>query len=219
MSFETRYSLAQIEKSYRQGQNCVHADNMGTFADERRQELERKTIPWLNAYSGPQGGTNGETRPAVWTEGDSFLRKQIGTKVFYDERKVYPSGEHVILKTVGRYSSPLVQSKLHTQKKHALSEQFLMENVDYVDDSLDLRKTEITTLPKLQYVGGNLTLDTNSMLETMPALKIVKGKISVVAKDKEEMNNYLKSIGLMDKKNNLTVRAKGEPELVMRSYI
>lgn len=219
MSFDTRFSLAQLMSGDAQGKYGIKVDNIGKFSSERAQEIERCGTPWLDAYTGPQGGTNGEICPDMWTEGDTFLRTKLGTKVRYKEEKVYPSCKHVITKTVGRYSSPLVQSLLQRQKNAVLSEQYLMEDVDIVEDSLDLRKTEIVSLPKLKEVGGNLTLDTNSRLGKLPELKQVKGKITVIAKDKNDMNNYLRRLGLIDGYNQPRVSVGKGVELVMRSYI
>ncbi len=213
MSFDTRFSLVH------QGKYGIKVDNMGKFQSEKAQEIERFNTPWLNAYTGPQGGTNGEICPDMWTEGDTFLRTKLGTKVKYNEKKVYPSCKHVITKTVGRYSSPLAQSLLQRQKDIVLSEQYLMENVDIVENSLDLRKTEIFSLPKLKEVGGNLTLDANSSLGKLPELKQVKGKITVIAKDKNDMNSYLRRLGLIDGYNQPRVSVGKGVELVMRSYI
>ncbi|MBR6164204.1 hypothetical protein IKQ26_10020 [bacterium] len=218
MSFETRYSLSQLMSGDAQGKYGIRVDNIGRFQTEKAEELERENTPWLNAYTGPQGGTNGEMCPDIWTEGDTFLRTKLGTKVRYKEEKVYPSCKHVITKTVGRYSSPLAQSLLQRQKKAVLSEQYLMEDVDIVEDSLDLRKTEIVSLPKLKEVGGNLTLDTNSRLGKLPELKQVKGKITVIAKNKDEMNDYLRRLGLIDGYGQPKVSVGKGVELFMRSY-
>jgi len=84
MSFETRYSLAQLMSGDSQGKYGVKVDNIGRFQTEKAQELERENTPWLNAYTGPQGGTNGEICPDIWTEGDTFLRTKLGTKVMFN---------------------------------------------------------------------------------------------------------------------------------------
>ncbi len=219
MSLESRYSLSMTEKSIRQGHYGIPVETLGQAYRDRAQELERKEIPWLDAYTGVQGGTNGTNRPEMWTEGDSFLRIKLGTKVKYNESKVYPSDKNLIEKTVGRYSSPLVQSKLRDYKKAVLSEQFLMGDVDYVEDSLDLRKTEIASLSKLKSVGANLTLDTNSILKSMPELKRVDGKVTVIAKNRDEMNQYLQKLGIVNDKNEPQIKIGKGIEFIMRSYI
>lgn len=219
MSFETSYSLAMAEKSARHGNYGIPVETLGRVGSDTAQELERKSTPWVDAYTGVQGGTNGTARPELWTKGDSFLCRRLGTTVRYDESKVYPSGNNVVVKTVGRYSSPLVQSELHKLKQTVMSEQYLMGEVDHVQDSLDLKRTEIVSLPKLKSVGANLTLDTNSRLEKLPSLKEVKGKVSVVAKNREEMNAYLQKLGITNDKNEPQIDIKRGIEFVMRSYI
>ncbi len=219
MPFESRYSLAMIEKSIRNGNEGVPASTLGRACSEREQELRRKKTPWTDAYTGVQGGTNGYDRPDVWTKGDSFLCRQIGTTVKYKESRVYPSGENKIEKTVGRYSSPLVQSKLCQLKHTLMSEQYLMGNVDYVEDSLDLHKTQITALPKLKSVGANLTLDTDSELQSLSGLKKVGGKVVVFARNKDEMNQYLQKLGITNDKNEPQIKIKNGIEFVMKSYI
>jgi len=217
MSFDTRYSLAQLMGS--QSDRGIQVDQMGRFSREKAQEIERNNLPWLNSYTGVMGGVNGEECPDMWTVGDSFLRINLGTKVRYDEKRVYPSGENQITKTIGRYSAPLVQSLLKKHNDTLLSEQFLMEDVDIVEDSLDLRGTEIKSLPKLRTVGRNLTLDAHSQLEKMPSLKTIEGKLTVVAKNKEEMDSYLKKLQIIDENGKPKVNIKGNIEFVMKSYI
>ena len=219
MTFDSRYSLAKLEESYRQGRCSIQADNLGEVKNEREQELDRKECPWLNSYSGPMGGTNETARPEMWTAGDSFLVRKTGTYVFYDESRVYPEGVNKVEKTVGRYSSPLVQSKLKDVHKTILSEQYLMGGVDHVSDSLDLRGTRIQSLPKLKSVGANLTLDTHSDLKQLPNLKSVKGKLTVIAKNKEEMNNYLQQLGIYNDKNEPQIQIGKGVEFVMKNYI
>ena len=70
MTFDSRYALAKLEESYRQGQYSIHSNNLGKVKNEKRQELERKECPWLDSYSGPMGSTNGTECPKEWTEGD-----------------------------------------------------------------------------------------------------------------------------------------------------
>lgn len=219
MSFESKYSLAITEKSIKNGNYGVPVSTLSKVWSEREQELERRSTPWIDAYTGVQGGTNGQVRPDVWTKGDSFLCKQIGTTVKYKESRVYPSGENKIEKTVGRYSSPLVQSKLRQLKQTVMSEQYLMGDVDYVKDSLDLKKTEITTLPKLKSVGANLTLDADSKLNDLSALKNVGGKLVVIAKNKDDMNQFLQKLGITNDKNEPQIKIKNGIEFVMKNYV
>ena len=113
----------------------------------------------------------------------------------------------------------MVRSKLREVQSTVLSEQFLMGDVDYVSDSLDLRGTQIQILPKLKSVGANLTLDTHSNLKQLPNLKRVDGKVTVIAKNKEEMNDYLQKLGIYNDKNEPQIQIKKGVEFVMKNYI
>ena len=155
----------------------------------------------------------------MWTDGDTLLCKKAGTWVYYRENSGWGGGENTITKTIGRYSSPLIRTELKKSNNPLMTENDLLSDVDFVSDSCDLRGTTIEALPKLKSVGANLTLDTGSKLKSLPKLKEVKGKISVIAKNKDDMNNYLRMLGLTDGYNRPRIPVKNGIEFVMKSYI
>ncbi len=136
----------------------------------------------------------GSRKFGTWTQADEFLMNRIGTKVNYEHIRNrwhdYPKE-----KIIGRYSSPLVRSELK-KAQSALTEEDLLKGVNKIEEACDFRGTTIKSLPDLNSIGGNLILDTNSQLEKLENLKHVEGKIRVVARDKNEMIEYLQKLGL-----------------------
>ena len=126
-------------------------------------------------------------------------------------------------KAISRYSSTAVQDKMRRSGISDISENDILNKVIAVDDYCNLAKTNATEVPMLEIVNGNLTLDADSKLESLPKLRRA-GKITVVAKNKDEMYAYLRKLGILkdgllavtvmkSDKNNKGI------DFVMKSYI
>ena len=206
MSFDRRFSLAQLMQSgYGKG---ISADSIGEISSEQGQQIMRTKTPW-------QMKNSVTVMPEKWTEGDSFLAKTLGYKVEYikdgwGKRATYT-------KSLSRYTSPTVQQKLK-QTSSTLTEGSLLKDVDIITDSLDLRGTSAISLPKLKSVWGNMTIDAGSSLKELGSLKNIAGKLTVIAKSKEDMQRYLELLGIMTK-DGLAVTIKDGIHFIMKNYV
>ncbi len=66
---------------------------------------------------------------------------------------------------------------------------------------------------------GDLSLDVSSALKDLSNLEKIGGKLKVFAKNQEEMQNYLKQLGLMSKDGTLLSAAKDQLVFVMKTYL
>ena len=195
MTYDGRFSLAKIEQAIAKGYCGVPSDSIATASADRLAELDRKSCPWDCCFENRNHTLNGRNRPACWTKADTFLRKIFGTNVKYTEKQKYWDDSVVLEKKIGRYSAPSIQTQL-SKVKSALTENQILENVDIISENCDLRTTQATIAPKLKEVGGNLTLDASSKLESLPLLKQIGGKLTVIAKSKSDMLQFLAKLGI-----------------------
>jgi len=203
MSFDRRYSL--YEKISHQPGYGIPADNIGTLKTNAEYAEQLRTIP--------------KEFQAHWTDVDTFLTRHFGTNVDYRKeiRNASTNWRAKPVKTVGRYSAEPILQKLKTAKS-PLSEQDIADEIYKIQGSCNLRGTTARSFPQLHEIGETLTLDTDSPLEDLGALKKV-GKIDVIAKNVKEMDKFLMKIGIMSPEGKILPDIADDIYLVMKNYL
>ena len=209
MGFDSRFSLAkktEVSHGYRSG---ILAKGIGEISGEADLARRMNATPWAPwARNIKEAGAS----PKEWCAADDFLAKRFGTLVSYD--KNYARGT---TKKIGRFSSNGIQSLLKRTKSE-LGEFDLLKGVNEIIDDCNLRGTSIETLTDLYRIGGNLTLDASSSIKNISGLKNI-GKLTVVAKNQEEMEAFLKKIGLMAQNGEMLAKIKNGVHFVMKNYL
>ena len=193
--------------------NSIPTKGIGVIKDE----VYQSQFPWRNCYSSLRGSLNGEEKPAIWTKLDSFINSKLGFKVQY-KNTVDNSRNKILEKKLNRYSAPLANQQIKLHKAN-FSEADIMKGVKRIDESCDLIGTTLKEINSLESIGGNLTLDCASSLKKISNLSKIGGKLYAVAKNKEQMDSFLKSIGLMSKEGTLIPEVAKGVELIMKTYL
>ena len=102
--------------------------------------------------------------------------------------------------------------------KTKLKESDLLKGVNVITEDCNLKGTNIEEITDLRSVWGNLTVDTTSALKKISGL-LEAGKLTVIAKDKKEMMEFLKKIGLMAQDGAIQAKIKNGVHFVMKNYL
>ena len=193
MNFDTQTALREYFHSHKNGQYGIQIDSKRPSALKGWEKMGL------------------QSRPRVWKETDNFLCDQLGYSVKYEKLFACEKGQY--LKTISRYTSDTVKQELtkNPQMKN-VTENELLKGANVIAESLNLRNTTATKLPDLQKVGDNLTIDASSKLKDLSGLKKVGGKITVLAKNPEEMKGFLEEIKLAPK-------LKEKAQLLIKNYV
>ncbi len=208
MGFDSRFSLAKKTEASHGYRSGILAKGIGEISGEADLARRMNTTPWAPwARNIKEAGAS----PKEWCAADDFLTKKFGTLVSYD------NFIRETTKKIGRFSSNSIQSLLKRTKSE-LSEFDLLKGVNEVIDDCNLRGTSIETLANLHRIGGNLTLDASSSIKNISGLKDI-GKLTVIAKNQEEMEAFLKKIGLMAQNGEMLAKIKNGVHFVMKNYL
>lgn len=210
MTFDSRYSLAKkIEAShgYKSGIASRGIGKVSAEADLAKRINSTPWAPW--ARNSLEAGA----APKDWSVADDFLAKKFGTSVCYTPERWYEPAA----KKIGRYSSNGIQGLLE-RTKTKLKESDLLKGVNVITEDCNLKGTNIEEITDLRSVWGNLTVDTTSALKKISGL-LEAGKLTVIAKDKKEMVEFLKKIGLMAQDGAIQAKIKNGVHFVMKNYL
>ena len=207
---DSTYARMLVSKNRGHG---AHTRSLGDIAAEDDAAEYNINSPWI--------GTS-QSRPIEYRETDDFLREEMGYRVFFENDRFDRNDKKD--RVLNRYSSEAVQDKLRKTRNN-YTEDEILSSVSKITGSCDLRKTTVKNIPLLKEVHGNLTLDASSPLESLDSLKYA-GRITVIAKNKEEMNAYLKKLGIINNNGlaNFDRRDVGGDNksgihFIMKSYI
>ncbi len=198
---ETTYSLNELFHKNRHGSASIANKSIQTLSSE----ADRLNMPpWYSSID--------QTKPNLWNSVDTFIVRQLGFRVRYDNS----FGKYK--KSLDRFSSNLTNQKLKLLKSK-LSESDIIKNVNYISTDCNLVNTTLKSIPSLERVGCNLTVDATSSLKDLHNLKEIGGNLNVVAKNKEEMNEFLVKLGIMDKDGSFNTKIDGKISFIMKSYL
>ncbi len=217
MSFNDRNILAGIVgHSHKTGDAGIKSRGLGQLgSDGIRGELSA----WIDpcTYDYVQGAPK-PPKPDEWTAVDTFLSIKLGLKVKYEPIDKFRPTKCGKEKVVSRYSSALANQQLKINKSD-FTEADLLKGINKVGANCDLKQATVEALPDLKEVMGDLSLDVSSALKDLSNLEKIGGKLKVFAKNQEEMQNYLKQLGLMSKDGTLLSAAKDQLVFVMKTYL
>lgn len=218
MNINDRNSLAGIlSASRKSGDTGIKSRGLSQVSsDAIRGELPA----WVNPchYDYVQGVPK-QQKPAEWTSFDTFLSKKLGFRVNYEQERGFSlTKEKVVEKSISRYSSSLANQGIKRHKAD-FSEADLLKGINIVETDCDLKNTTVAALPDLKEVKCNLSLDASSPLKDLSNLKKIGGKLRVFAKNQEEMQAYLKQLGLMSKDGSLLASIGEKLTFVMKTHL
>ena len=198
---ETTYSLNELFHKNRHGSASIANKSIQTLSSE----ADRLNMPpWYSSID--------QTKPNLWNSVDTFIVRQLGFRVRYDNS----FGKYK--KSLDRFSSNLTNQKLKLLKSK-LSESDIIKNVNYISTDCNLVNTTLKSIPSWERVGCNLTVYATSSLKDLHNLKEIGGNLNVVAKNKEEMNEFLVKLGIMDKDGSFNTKIDGKISFIMKSYL
>ncbi len=193
-------SLGLIFKKNIHGQTSI--PNKGLYSMSHEAEL----------YNMPAWERCGNKRMTKWTELDSFVASKMGFSINYERE--YPKKD---IKHMYRYSSNIANQVIKKNKLD-INENDILKDVNIINTDCNLINTTLKSVPKLEKIGGNLLLDADSDLKDLTSLKEIGGKLTVAARNKEEMNKFLNKIGFMSSDGNVLIPIKKGISFIMKTY-